>query len=98
MDIVKEIENIYLNENNDDLVNASFNAKVVCAYLFYHYYNADTALLSEISDSLLIPMRNDSFAIRTIIQSNTVDDGIDFICRLMKRVSMSCLPKNFVRS
>ena len=79
MDIVKEIENIYLNENNDDLVNASYNSKVVCAYLFYHYYNADTTLLSEISDSLLMSLRNDSFAIRAIIPSNTVDDGVDFI-------------------
>lgn len=79
MDVVRDIENIYLNENNDDLINASYNTKVVCAYLFYHYFNADTALLSEISDSLLMPMRNDSFMIRAIVPSNTVDDGVDFI-------------------
>lgn len=79
MDIISRIEEIYLSENNDGLQEASFTTKVTSAYLFYHYFNADSSALTEIEESIINYFINDSFVIKSMVPSRTVDDGIDFL-------------------
>ena len=82
MKLDEHITNIYKQNEDFSITSATIHAKSLAAYIFYHYMNADTSRLEELTNSLVDIYLHNSLSIGSILNSCTNDNAIDFICIL----------------